>query len=715
MLRFTTTLFVAVMMFLSASKAFAEKRVALVIGNSAYKYTAILPNPKNDAEVIVKALKSFGFDVIPGLNLTHEQMVSAIREFARKLRGADVGLLFYAGHGLQVNGRNYLVPTDAQLVDEADLEFSMVELGDIMRQMERATKTNLIFLDACRDNPLARNLARAMGASRSTAIGQGLAEVRTGIGTMITFATQPDNVALDGTGANSPFTTALIKHIGTPGLDISPMLRAVRRDVIAATNSRQVPWNHSSLTDSFVFKPGATPLPKPGATTQSGDRDVAFWNAIRWSNDPEDFADYLAEYPNGTFVRLAKRRLSKLKKAQAAKLAAKTPAKPAKPLKLPENLTTKFPLLGTPKTKPAIANNKTAAKKPAAPTIGLLGSGKTAKPAKLSFEPKMVRYQGGKFFMGCVSKKNCEKDENPVRYVTVGPFELGKYEITFREWDACAAAGGCKGWKKDEGWGRGTRPVINVSYDEITTQYIPWLNRTTGKQYRLPTEAEWEYAARAAGKDTYHFGADVTKLCLYANHADKKSSRKDRNDKCDDGFADRTAPAGSFKPNAYGMYDMYGNVWEYVQDCYHKDYNGLPKDASAWLSANSGNCKLRILRGGGWSNAPRALRSANRGRQSTDKQTNFTGFRIARTLPRTDKTTRLKLPEPFGLFPYKAILTKTSKLQKTPSVTSASLGSLQIGEAVTVLGKAPSGFWFKAKNKMGVVGYIWKSNVKKLN
>lgn len=236
--------------------AFAEKRVALVVGNSEYLNTTALPNPKNDAAAVTEVLKRLNFKVLGGVNLSRTKFESAVVSFSRDLRTADVGLFFYAGHGLQVAGENYLVPTDAKLSDESDLEFALIKLNDVLKQMERSTKTNLIFIDACRDNPLARNLARSMGRTRSGSIGRGLAVVRTGIGSMITFATEPGNVALDGAGENSPFTTALLKHIETPGLDIANLLRRVRLDVIESTKNTQVPWNHSSLTSGFVFNVG---------------------------------------------------------------------------------------------------------------------------------------------------------------------------------------------------------------------------------------------------------------------------------------------------------------------------------------------------------------------------------------------------------------------------------------------------------------------------
>lgn len=258
---------VAVLLFLTAgllSPAHAAKRVALVIGNAAYEHAPPLRNPRNDAQALSVVLMKLGFEVITGVDLKRLQLESKVRDFARAIRGADTALLFYAGHGLQVNGQNYLAPIDAKLGDEADLEFEAVRLATIVSQMERERRTNLVFLDACRDNPLAGNLARSMG-TRSVAIGRGLARVESGVGTLIAFATQPGNVALDGSGENSPFTESLLKHIETPNLDVALLMRRVREDVMVMTSDRQVPWSNSSLTGSFAFYQDGTKNPPPAA------------------------------------------------------------------------------------------------------------------------------------------------------------------------------------------------------------------------------------------------------------------------------------------------------------------------------------------------------------------------------------------------------------------------------------------------------------------
>ncbi len=254
----------------------AEKRIALVIGNATYANAAPLTNPANDAQDMAAALKRAGFEVILGLDTDKRTFDGKIREFARALEAADAAVLFYAGHGLQVGGRNYLVPVDAKLVSERDLDFDAISLDFVMRQMElgRETKANVVFLDACRDNPLARNLARTMG-TRSAAVGQGLAQVQTGVGTFISYSTQPGNVALDGQGRNSPFTSALVKHLDSPGRTLTSLMIDVRRDVLAITGGKQVPWDHSALTGEFYFHLASAPGGKiPRAANEAPSADV---------------------------------------------------------------------------------------------------------------------------------------------------------------------------------------------------------------------------------------------------------------------------------------------------------------------------------------------------------------------------------------------------------------------------------------------------------
>jgi uncharacterized caspase-like protein len=281
----------------NAPTVLAAKRVALIVGNAAYANAAPLANPVNDAQDMAAALKRAGFEVILGLDTDKRSFDGKIREFARALEAANAAVLFYAGHGLQVGGRNYLVPVDAKLESERDLDFDAISLDFIMRQMElgRESKANLVFLDACRDNPLARNLARTMG-TRSASIGQGLAQVQTGVGTFISYSTQPGNVALDGSGRNSPFTSALVRHLEAPGRNLTSIMIDVRRDVLAATGGKQVPWDHSALTGEFYFNLAAAPggaLPRSATEAPSADvqqRLRQLEDEVKRKSDPQHTA-----------------------------------------------------------------------------------------------------------------------------------------------------------------------------------------------------------------------------------------------------------------------------------------------------------------------------------------------------------------------------------------------------------------------------------------
>ena len=286
------------------------KRVALVVGNSAYQHTSVLTNPRHDATDVAAVLKGLGFHVVEGLDLGKTEMDRTVRDFAEALSGAQVGLFFYAGHGLQVSGDNYLVPIDAKLTTAAALDFEMVRLALIQRVMEQATETNIVFLDACRDNPLARNLARAMG-TRSGAIGRGLAVVESGVGTLISFSTQPGNVALDGTGRNSPFASALVQHLTTSREDLSTILIGVRNMVMAETSNRQVPWEHSALRARFYLHEAALGGAITTAPLQLGEAAQA-WSATKDTTSVAVLRAYVAKYDGTVFGELARARLKEL-------------------------------------------------------------------------------------------------------------------------------------------------------------------------------------------------------------------------------------------------------------------------------------------------------------------------------------------------------------------------------------------------------------------
>jgi formylglycine-generating enzyme required for sulfatase activity len=229
--------------------------------------------------------------------------------------------------------------------------------------------------------------------------------------------------------------------------------------------------------------------------------------------------------------------------------------------------------------------------------------------------PEMVVLPAGNFMMG---SNDGNSEEKPVHKVTIGrPFAVGKFEVTFAEWDTCVSEVGCSHIPNDRGWGRGRRPVINVSWEDVTKQYLPWLSRMSGRNYRLLSEAEWEYSARAGTLTRYAFGNTITKQ--QAQYSEGP-----------DGSAGNTVEVGSFKPNGFGLYDMHGNVWEWVEDCWHETYVNAPSDGNAWMSSCSGDLR-RVRRGGSYYNVAKILSSSFRAKNLPIERLNF-GFRIARTL-----------------------------------------------------------------------------------
>jgi uncharacterized caspase-like protein len=246
------------------SPALAGGRVALVLGNSKYQAAPALENPANDAADVAQALRTIGFDVIEERDGTRDAMAGAMRDFAQRIRTADIALFFYAGHGLQMRGENYLIPVDAKIEDEADVRFSAINLKDLQQEMDGPSRANIIILDACRSNPFEEKLTRGRGTAA-----RGLQRLEAaGVGSLIVFSTQPENIALDGSGRNSPFTSALLKYISAPGLEVRQMISRVRGDVLQATNQTQVPWDNSSLVgDVYLASSPAAAAPAPAAAS----------------------------------------------------------------------------------------------------------------------------------------------------------------------------------------------------------------------------------------------------------------------------------------------------------------------------------------------------------------------------------------------------------------------------------------------------------------
>jgi uncharacterized caspase-like protein len=306
--------------FLQPSMA-SEPRVALVIGNSNYgPEIGLLKNPGNDAKLMADTLKGLGFQVDLVLDADQKAMKRAVKSFGAKLREAGseaTGLFYYAGHGVQVEGTNYLLPVGAEIAAEADVEIESIAADDVMTQMQSAgNAVNLVFLDACRNNPLAR-------ASRSAT--RGLARLDAPRGSFVGYSTAPGDVAADGDGVNSPYALALAEELKTPGISVEEAHRNVRAKVLAVSGNKQTPWDSSSLTGSVILAakaaesaPAPAVQPSPASQPQIQqqavvDKEALFWESIKDSKNPAELEAYVKKYPEGTFVDLARVKIEAMK------------------------------------------------------------------------------------------------------------------------------------------------------------------------------------------------------------------------------------------------------------------------------------------------------------------------------------------------------------------------------------------------------------------
>ena len=331
-----------------AASAHADKRVALVIGNSAYQNVAALTNPINDANAIAASLTRLGFTVTSQTDLGFDGMRRALRDFSSAARGSDLAIIYFAGHGMEIGGQNYLVPTDARLASDGDVPYEAISLELALSALDGARGTRLLLLDACRDNPFAAKMK--VGGDKSRSIGRGLARVEPSVGTLVAYAAKEGTTAEDGDSGHSPFARALLEHIEEPGIDIQFLFREVRDSVLAETNGDQEPFTYGSLPGKAVYlnpaaapvavttpAPAVTPAPESppahAAEPAGGDElaaDVAFWNSIKDTNDRALLESYLKQYPNGRFAPLATIFVSRLD-AKAAPPASEAPPVVAAP------------------------------------------------------------------------------------------------------------------------------------------------------------------------------------------------------------------------------------------------------------------------------------------------------------------------------------------------------------------------------------------------
>jgi len=330
-------LVLAAAILLRADASAAERnRVALVIGNSKYVYAPALPNPASDARLMAEVLRKAGFNVIEGVDLDYAGMRDRLNKFTEASYDADTALIYYAGHGMQVNGKNYLIPVDAELTAPAHLKTRTVQMDELLAALPPDPAVGIIILDACRDNPLARTLAASLPMSRSTTA-PGLApidvsgsDVGSG-GVLIAFATDPGAVSYDGNGGNSPYTASLARHLAEPGVEIQSALTRVRGEVTAETDGRQRPWHNASLGREVFIGPQAPPpaapaqpAPQPSATAapavsagadgRGWEIEQRVWDEASKRNTLAHYEAYLQQFPNGAFADLARLNIDQLKK-----------------------------------------------------------------------------------------------------------------------------------------------------------------------------------------------------------------------------------------------------------------------------------------------------------------------------------------------------------------------------------------------------------------
>jgi formylglycine-generating enzyme required for sulfatase activity len=515
-MRWIGTLLAFLVLAALPASAQGPRRVALVVANATYAHASRLANPLNDARLVADGLRRAGFQTVDlRTDVPIATFRTALRDFRAKADGAQVALVYYAGHGIEAAGRNWLIPVDAMLAADRDLQDEAIDLDRVLDDVSGA-QLRVVVLDSCRDNPFGRTWRRG---TRAVTRGLGPVDVDD---VLVIYAAAPGQTASDGEGrANSPFAAALAKRLPQADLPIQLLGGTVRDDVLAATGGVQRPFVSASITGTPFYLVPRTPTPP------------------------------------------------------ATQTSAPPPGSPQSP-----------------------ATNPNVARRAGESFTDCRGC------------PTLVVLGAGSFRMGDDAG---DPDERPAHQVSFArPYAIMKYETTFNDWDACVAERACPR-ARDSGWGRNNYPVINVSHADAQA-YAAWLSRRTGARYRLPTEAEWEFAARAGESAHYVFGASIT--TAQANYA------KVRN---------RTAQVGSYGANRIGLHDVHGNVAEWTLDCWGADYTGAPREGSTLPPA--GACAQRSVRGGSWNiSEPGRIRFGNRAGAPPDTRDDTIGFRLVREM-----------------------------------------------------------------------------------
>lgn len=317
------------LVFLSSARA--EKNVALIIGNSDYAHVQPLKNPVNDAKALGKLFTELGYDVQLVIDADRDTFTKALGDFSQRSTGADAAVFYYAGHGLSLDGRNYLIPVDSNIERATDVRLgAAVDAEVAIDQALADAKVKLVFLDACRNNPFIEQIKRSLGSTRATSVSSGLSEMKSGEGTLIAFSTAPGQTALDGEGSMSPFAEALLRHLGEPGLEVRLAMTKVRADVEKSTDSQQTPWESTNLTGFYYFNPSTVSSAPQDSnsgntlTSTSPELDLEYWKSIRDSDDPTLLRSYISKFPQGVYRELAEARLKSTEQSVNPDIASVT-------------------------------------------------------------------------------------------------------------------------------------------------------------------------------------------------------------------------------------------------------------------------------------------------------------------------------------------------------------------------------------------------------
>lgn len=558
-------IFLALLLPILHAHAAPAKRVALLIGNGEYEHESRLKNPERDAALLGGVLQNeLGFsDVQVKKDLKYLDMKKALLRFAADAKGADVVVFYFSGHGIQSYRRNFLLGKDAHT------SASQPEELEVQGLMADEVREKLKTIGARVTLIILDACRDGPGIGKSGK--KGLAYESGEQGVLVAYATDDGNIAQDGKGENSPYAGALAQALRRTDLSVLRQLDWVAREVRKAVPGQKPMKSGDLEADEFLV-----PENKPKLL----DAEPAAWQVCIQGSTAEACAAYERDFPNGPRIVQARTRKADLQAGRSAGLTTQPDALPtAKP----------------------------SAIKP----------GQTIKDCDIC--PELVLVPGGQFVMG--DDKSQNPDEKPAHRVTVPAFFMGKTEVTQGQWQAVMGSNPSN-FKKCGA----SCPVENVSWEDVQG-FVQKLSARTGKSWRLPSEAEWEYAARAGSTSSYPWGEQVSHE--FANYG---------KDECCSGFASGRdkwidiAPVASFAANAFGLHDMHGNVLEWVEDCWHGNYNNAPNNGSAWVNGCDKSV-TRMLRSSSWNDTPDNLRSAVRLYFDPASHNAYFGFRVARTLP----------------------------------------------------------------------------------